>query len=70
MVQEHIFRLQVTIDDAVLMKVPQCFDKLRCVEACPPLAELLILAQVVKELTAVKEIHDKVELGGSLERIM
>ena len=70
MVQEHVLRLQVTIDDAVLMKVPQCFDELCCVEACPPLAELLILAQVVKELATVEEIHDKVELGGSLECVM
>ena len=70
MVQEHVLRLQVTIDDAVLMKVSQCFDKLCRVEACPPLAELLILAQVVKELATVEEIHDKVELGGSLECVM
>ena len=70
MVQEHVLRLQVTIDDAVLMKVSQCFNKLCRVEACPSLAELLIFAQMVKELTAVEEIHDKVELGGSLERIM
>ena len=70
MVKEHVFWLQVTIDDAVLMKVSQCFDELRCVEACPPLAELLVLAKMVKELATVEEIHDKVELGGSLERIM
>ena len=70
MVQEHVLRLQITVDDAVLMKVSQCFDKLCRVEACPPLAELLVLSEMVKEFTTIEEVHNKVELGGSLERIM
>ena len=70
MVQEHVLRLQITIDDAVLMKVSQSLNELCGVEACPALTELLVLAQMVKELAAIEEIHDKVELGGSLERIM
>ena len=70
MVQEHVLRLQITIDDAILMKVSQGLDELCSVEACPALTELLVLAQMVKELAAVEEIHDEVELGGSLERIM
>ena len=70
MVQENVLRLQVTVDDSILVEISERFNELRGVEACPPLAELLVFAQMVKELAAIEEIHDKVELGGSLERIM
>ena len=60
MVQEYVLWLQITVDDAVLMKISQSFNELCCVEACPTLAELLVLAQMVKELAAIEEIHDKV----------
>ena len=52
------------------MKAAHRLHKLRSVEASAALAELLIFAQVVKELTTIEEIHDKVELGGRLERIV
>ena len=52
------------------METPHCFDKLGSVKAGTTFAELLILAQVVKEFTTVLEVHDEVELGRRLERIV
>ena len=70
MIEQNILRLEIPIDDTVGVEAPECFDELSCIEASPPLAKLLIFAQVVEQLAAIEEIHDEVELGGRLERIV
>ena len=69
-VQKHIFRLQVPVDDAVLMQAAEGLHKLGRVEHGTSLRELLVLAQVVEQLATIEEVHHKVELGGRLERVV
>ena len=42
-VQQHILRLQISVDDAVLMETAQSFDQLSSVEASSSFAEFLVL---------------------------
>lgn len=36
-VQQHVFRLEVPIDNSILVQAPDCFHKLSRIEACSPL---------------------------------
>lgn len=68
MVKQDVLRLEVTVDDSVLVEHAEGFDELGSVEASSPLAKLLVLPQVVEQLSTVEEIHHEVEFGGCLER--
>ena len=70
MIKQHIFRLEISIDNTIGMQVAEAFNKLGCIEACPSLAELLVLSQVVKQLTPIQEVHHKIELGWCLESVV
>ena len=70
MVQKDILRLQVSVDDAVLVETTEGFDELGRVETGSPLTKLLVLAQMVEELATVQEVHHEVEFGGRLESIL
>lgn len=69
-VEEHVLRLQVTVDNAVLVQAAEAFDKLSCVEACAPFTEFLVFPQVVEQFTTVEEIHYEVELRRRLEGVV
>ena len=70
MVEEHVLRLQVSVDDTILVQASECLNELCRVEHGSPLRELLVLAQVIEQLTSIEEIHDEVELGWCLEGIV
>ena len=70
MIKKHIFRLEISIDNTIVMQTTETFNELGGIEASPSLAELLVLSQVVKQLASIQEVHDKVEFGRSLESVM
>ena len=69
-VEQDILWLEVAVDNSVLVEHAQGFDQLCCVKAGSPLTELLVLPQVIEQLSAIQEVHHKVQLCGSLERIV
>ena len=52
------------------MEAAHSLHQLRSVKASTPLAELLVLAQVVEKLAAVQEVHHEVELCWGLESVV
>lgn len=52
-VEEYIFRLQVSVDHTVLVQTADGFNELGRIEACPSLWELGLLAQMEKQFTAI-----------------
>ena len=70
MIKQHVFRLEISIDNTIVMQAAEAFNKLGCIEAGPSLAELLVLSQVVKQLAPVQEVHHKIELGWRLESVV
>ena len=69
-VEKHVFGLQVSVNDAVLVETAKSFHQLGCVEAGASLAELLVLAQVVEKLSTVEEVHHEVELRRRLKGVV
>ena len=69
-VKQHIFRLEVSVDNAIWMQTTEAFNKLSGIEASPPLAKLLVLSQMVKQLASIQEIHHEVQLGWRLESVV
>ena len=52
------------------MEAAHSLHQLRSVEAGTPLAELLVLAQVVEKLATVQEVHHEVELSWGLKSVV
>jgi len=52
------------------MQTAHCLYELGSIEASTSLTKLLILPQVKEKLAAIEEIHDEVEFGRRLERIV
>lgn len=52
------------------MQALNSLDHLSGVETCSALGELVVLAEVVEELTTVEEVHDEVQLGVGLEGVV
>ena len=52
------------------MQTTEAFNKLSGIEASPPLAKLLVLSQMVKQLASIQEIHHEVQLGWRLESVV
>ena len=52
------------------MQAAQTFDELSRVETCSSLTELLVLAQVVEQLSSVQEVHHKIQFCRRLESVM
>lgn len=69
-VQENVLRLEVPVDDVLLMKSLDGTNDLSRVQFRPLLAELLLLAQIGEELATVEEVDEEVQLAISLERIV
>lgn len=69
-VEQHVLRLQVPVDDSILVEAAEGLDELCCVEACAPLAKFLVLPQMVEQFTAVQKVHHEVELGRCLESVV
>ena len=70
MIKQHIFRLEISIDNTIGMQTAEAFNKLSCIETSPSLAELLVLSQVVKQRASIQEVHYKIELGWRLESVV
>ena len=69
-IEKHVLWLKIAIDDTVLVEAAHSLHQLCSVEAGTPLAELLVLAQVVEKLAAVQEVHHEVELCWSLKSVV
>ena len=52
------------------METSKSLYELCSIEAGSALTKLLILTQMVEQLTAIKEVHDEVQFSGSLEGIV
>mmetsp|Transcript_51914 Transcript_51914/g.110318 ORF Transcript_51914/g.110318 Transcript_51914/m.110318 type:complete len:289 (-) Transcript_51914:16-882(-) len=69
-IQEHVFRLQISVDDSQAVQVGDRAGGLGDVEASTALAEAARSAEMVEQLTAWAELHDHVELLGGLEGVV
>ena len=69
-VQQHVFGLEVAVDDVHLVQVLEREHDLRDVEAAARLVELALAAQVEEELAARAVVEHEVELVGRLERVV
>mmetsp|Transcript_51915 Transcript_51915/g.110321 ORF Transcript_51915/g.110321 Transcript_51915/m.110321 type:complete len:289 (-) Transcript_51915:16-882(-) len=69
-IQQHVLRLQVSVDDSQAMQVGDRAGGLGDVEASTALAEAARSAEMVEQLTAWAELHDHVELLGGLEGVV
>lgn len=69
-VQDDVLRLQVTVNDSILMKAFKGTNELGSIEACPGLGEALLLSQMIEELPSIEEVHNEIELLGGLERVV
>lgn len=70
MIKQNILWLQIAVNDFVDMQAPDGLHQLGSVKTRSFLVELLVRTQVVKELSTVAEVHDKVEFGVSLECVV
>lgn len=66
-VEQHILRFQVPVDNPIFVQNFNCQYHLTRVELRPQLCEVVIAPQVVEELASIQEVHYKVESLGCLE---
>jgi hypothetical protein len=66
-IEEQVFRLQVSMHDAKFMEVFNAADDLLEKFACLWFLELLLLHDVVKEFTSTHELHNQEELFRGLD---
>jgi hypothetical protein len=59
-INQHIFRLHISIDDILTVQIRQSQDHLSTVELGPFLIKFTSLLQVVKQLAAIDKIHYQV----------
>jgi len=69
-VQQHVFGLQIPVDNVVIMKMLESKGHLGGIETCTFLCEAHILAQVEEQLTAVQEVRHKVKRLGRLKGVV
>jgi hypothetical protein len=65
----HILRLQIPVNDIVVMQVFQRQRNLRDVETSPFLAEFSRSGEMEEELTALTELQHEKQLFGILESV-
>ena len=66
-VEKHILRLEVTVDDSLAVKVLQSKHDFSCVESSSVLCEPDLIAKMEKELSTIEEVSDKVQALCGLE---
>lgn len=69
-VEQYVFWLEVSVNDFILMQMPNRFHHLRRIKASTSLRELVILSQMIEQFAAVAEVHHEVQLQICLERIV
>lgn len=69
-VQENIFGLQVSVDDAVRVQAANGLDHLGSVDLGSELVELAFFSQICEHLASIEEVDDEVELGFGLEGVV
>mmetsp|Transcript_4405 Transcript_4405/g.16062 ORF Transcript_4405/g.16062 Transcript_4405/m.16062 type:complete len:287 (-) Transcript_4405:489-1349(-) len=69
-VEQDVLRLQVSVDDAHLMKILQRQDYLSSIEASARLREDFLPCDVGEQLPPVDEVHHKAQPVGCLECVM
>ena len=52
------------------MEASESLHKLSSIEAGPSLRELLVLTQMVEQLTSIEEVHHEIQLGRGLECVV
>ena len=66
-VQKHVLRFQVSVDDAIFVKMSERQNDLSCIEAGPIIREPNFIAQMEEELASIQKICDKVQRLWRLE---
>ena len=69
-VQQNVLRLQVSVDDPRLVKSLEPQNNLGGIKSDSVLVKPLLLPEMEKEFTTIKEVHDHVELVLSLEGVV
>mmetsp|Transcript_46424 Transcript_46424/g.61484 ORF Transcript_46424/g.61484 Transcript_46424/m.61484 type:complete len:245 (+) Transcript_46424:821-1555(+) len=67
---EHILRLQITINNALLMQMRKCESNLSCEELSLVLREHSHLNEMAEELTTLDKLHEEVDTVLVLEDIL
>jgi len=70
MVEENVFRLQIPINNTLLVESLKSEDNFSSVEADSLLRELLFSAKMVEEFPSIQKVHDHVQLVLSLESVV
>jgi len=68
-INENILRLEVSVDDIVLMQVLNCENDLGAVELCYFFIKITYPGQMEKELPSWAELKHEIQLGRCLEGI-
>lgn len=70
LVEQQVLQLEVAVDDALGVQVPERGDDLRAVEARALLAEGALARQVEEQLAAVGVLHHEAHAVRRLERVL
>lgn len=70
LIEQHIFRLEISVDNIVFMEVGQSLDEFSSVDPDSLFREPLFLPEVGEEFSSVDEVEDEVELGLRLEGVV
>jgi hypothetical protein len=52
-IEEHVLRLEVSVDNSVLVETPDSFNQLSSIEASSPLTKLVFFAQMEEQLSSI-----------------
>ena len=69
-VEKYVFRLQISIDDTVLVEVLEGEDDLGGIEPSSVFTESNLVAQMEEEFSTIEEVCDEVEALSRLEGVM
>jgi hypothetical protein len=69
-VEEDVFRLEVPVDDAVLMQALEGQQNLCGIKSSSVFREPLFSPEVIEELAAVQKVNDEIQLLRGLESVM
>ena len=70
LIQEYVFRLEVSVYDSFPMQTSKSLDHLCRVYFCSILIESLFFSQICKHLSSIEEVDNEVQLGLCLECIV
>ena len=69
-IKQHVFRLEIPIDNIVLVQLSNSINDFSRVNPSSFLREALLLHKVGEQLSSIQEVNDEVKLSFSLESKM